>query len=230
MPWAVAAAGISAVGSIAGGVLGGNAAKSAAGKAASAQQQGLDFVKQVYGDTTGNLQPYMNTGTDALSRLAGAYGLPGGDPGGAQAGFDAFQATPGFQFQQQQGLLAANRGLAAQGLTGSGGQAKALEQYGQGLAGTQFGGYLDQLAKLAGIGQSSAVSLGGIGTQTAGQVQQGQTNIGNAQSAGILGANNAMNQGLSNGLGALGSSNVVNALQSLSGSSYGGKSSNQSGV
>ena len=46
-------------------------------------------------------------------------------------------ATPGYQFQFDQGLNALQRSQAATGITG-GGAAKAAEQYGQGLASTNY--------------------------------------------------------------------------------------------
>lgn len=48
------------------------------------------------------------------------------------------EATPGYQFQLQQGTNAITNSAAAQGLSQSGGTDAALMQYGQGLAGTYY--------------------------------------------------------------------------------------------
>ncbi|HUY04994.1 MAG TPA: hypothetical protein VMV33_17080 [Rhodocyclaceae bacterium] len=225
MPWAVASSAISAGGNILGGILGGNSADKAAQQAAAKRQEAVDFSKQVYGETQGNLQPYIGTGQDALSSLAGFYGLPGGNAGGASAAYDAYTQTQPYQFQYGQGLLAANRGLAASGLTGSGAQAKGLTQYGQGYASTNFDSYLSRLGTLAGLGQSSAMGLGQIGTNTSGQVGGFLTGVGDAQAAGTVGSNKSLTGALSGVGGAIGDTlsnkGVQGFLSGLSGSSFG---------
>ncbi len=98
-------------------------------------------------------------------------------------------ATPGYQFALQQGLQGVERGAAARGNLLGGGEQKALEQYGQGLASTNyqqtFNNALQQyqtaynqfqqgqantynrLAGVAGTGQVTAQSLGQQGQQSA---------------------------------------------------------------
>lgn len=204
MSWAMAIPAIAQVGgSLLGGMMGANAAKKAAGQAADAQQQGLNFTKGVYNEAQGNFEPYIGTGQDALSSLAGFLGLPGGNAGGSMATFNQFTQTPGYQFALDQGNLAVNRQLAAQGLSNSGAQGRALAQYNQGYASQQFGNYLDQLGKLAGFGQQSAGQLAGVGTDTSRTVQQGYSNLGSAQAAGTMGANNAWTQALQGAFGAM---------------------------
>ena len=204
MSWAMAIPAVAQAGAgLLGGIMGSNAAKKAAGEAAAVQQLGLDFTKSVYGNAQGNFQPFIARGQDALSQLAGFYGLPGGNAGGAAAAFDAFQQTPAYQFALDQGNLALNRQLAAQGLSNSGAQGRALVQYNQGYASQQFGNYLDQLAKLAGFGQQSAGQLAGIGTDTARTAGQQYGAMGNAHAAGTMGANNAWTQALQGAFGAL---------------------------
>lgn len=225
MPF-IAAAGIlggsSVIGSVASGLIGSSASEKAAKQVAAAQQQGLQFQENVFGQEQNNLSPYIGTGQNALYSLASLYGLPGanGAPpsgNGAANAFQNFTQTPAYQFPLQQGELAANRGLAAQGLTGSGAQAKALTQYGQGYASQGFTNYISQLASLAGLGQSSATALGSAGNAASNNVLASLTNSGNAAAAGTLGAANATNNAIGSGLGALGNflSNQ-NVLASLS--------------
>lgn len=201
MSWALPVAQIG--GSILSGIMGSNAANKAAGQAAAAQQRALDFSKGIYTDAQGNFSPYIHTGQDALTSLAGFLGLPGGNAGGSQATFQQFTETPFYQFALDQGNLAVNRQLAAQGLSNSGAQGRALAQYNQGYASQQFGNYLDQLGKLAGFGQQGAGQLAGVGTNVAQQVGQQYGQQGAAQAAGTMGSNNAWTTALQGALGAL---------------------------
>lgn len=229
-------AGIVAVGSAASGVaqglLGASAAKSAADEQANALQQALQFQQQTYGQTQTNLNPFIQGGTSALGSLEGLYGLPGGNPGGATAAFNQFTQTPFYQFPLSQGEGALNASGAARGLTLSGGQANALQQYGQGYASSGFSGYINALSGLANLGQSSAATLGAQGNQAATNVTGIQTGIGNAQAAGTIGSanqiNNALGQlplllaGAGNLSGGFGNSSSytgpsANSLQNLSG-------------
>lgn len=101
-------------------------------------------------------------------------------------------AYPGEQFQQQQGEKAIQTSAAANGTLLSGGTEKALDQYSQGLASTDYQnvynnmlnnytlGYnqfennqsntYNRLASLAGLGQTSTAQLGSLNNQSAGQV------------------------------------------------------------
>lgn len=188
MPWigGAVAGGISAVGSIGSGLIGAGAASSAANAQVAAQRQALSWIQGVYGNTKTNLQPFIGTGQSALSQLSGFYGLPGGNASGATQAFQQFQNTPSYQFPLQQANLGANRSLAASGLTGSPGAiSRTIGQQDAGYASQGLGQYLTGLGGLAGGGQSAASSLGQIGQQTGTQVQQGYTNIGNAQAQGI---------------------------------------------
>ena len=218
-------------------ILGGQADSKAASQETAALDSALNFDKGVYSDAQSNLSPYLGTGKNAVYSLASLFGLPGapGQPNtgnGAATAFANFTNTPAYQFPLQQGELAANRSLAAQGLTGSGAAGKALTQYGQGYASQGFNGYISQLASLAGLGQNSAVSLGNIGTNVGNTVAGLETGIGNAQAAGTLGSTNSLLNGITNGVGALtgsqpigGNNSVLSQfIKSVSGSSYGGGS------
>jgi hypothetical protein len=121
--------------------------------------QGQQF--QPYGSALnalnpGAFQPYGS----ALNAL---------NPGGFQAPTaEQAAATPGYQFQFDQGLQALQRSQAATGITG-GGAAKAAEQFGQGLASTNYqnayNNALTQYQTNLGAGQGAlANQLGLYGT------------------------------------------------------------------
>jgi hypothetical protein len=180
-----------------------NASKRAASTISNAIGKGIDFQQGVFNTTQQNLQPWIGSGQSALSALQSFYGL-GGTPG-AQAGFNQFTQTPYYQFPLQQGTLALNRQLAASGLTGSGAALKEGAQYASGLASQALTGYLGGLGGLATSGQNAAATLGQQGNVAAGTMLQGYTNQGGAQGAGIIGSNNALQQGYQSLLGPLGS-------------------------
>lgn len=58
---------------------------------------------------------------------------------------------PGYEFQMQQGSDSVAREMASRGMLGSGNEAAALTQYGQGLASSFYGQQASLLAQLAGI-------------------------------------------------------------------------------
>lgn len=222
---------ISAGGSLLGGILGGNAQDKAAKQAAEQAQQARAWTQAVYGNAATGLNPYITTGQNALYSLSSLYGLGNGpqDQGsGADQAFQDFTHTQAYQFPQQQGNLAANRALAAQGLTGSGAQVKGISQYNQGYASQGFDSYLSRLQQLAGGGSQAASSLGSIGVGASGVINNASQYIGSALAGGTIGQANSMNQGIGGFLGALGNNGTGGS--NPSGSSFGPSSAFGSGV
>lgn len=156
-------------------------------------------------------QNYINTGQAALPRTDAANSsvaqLLGTQPvgEGTKNAFNNYLGSTGYNFQLQQGINAINSSTAAKGLLQSGGTAKALSQYGQNLASTTFGNYLNQLTSSAAsnqnqgaIGQAALASIGGAGSQGgaagAAALSQGGTNASNAlMSGGLAAANSGAN-------------------------------------
>ncbi len=160
MSWgAVAGAAVSVVG----GVIANKNNKKANGQAQSAADAN-------YYANTQNMQPYLNAGTGALNQLAQ---LNSGN-------YSSFQESPDYQFTLQQGLQGLDRSAAARGSLYSGGQQADLMQFGQGLASQEYGNYYNRLASLAGMGQSAASALAGVGNTyanaTANNAYQGAAN------------------------------------------------------
>lgn len=163
------------------GALGASGASSSGyGNAIGANQQGLST-------SYGALSPYSNTGSAAESALANLYGL-----GGQAPNFSAFTNSPGYQFQRQQGENAINRGAAASGNAFSSTTLAQLANYNQGLAGTQYQQYLQNLYGLTQTGAGAASSLGGQAVTGAGNVGTQYGNKGNANASGIAGAAGAV--------------------------------------
>jgi hypothetical protein len=197
---------MSIVGDIVGGIMGAGAA----GDAASVEQKGAqqaqqllkqnqgqaqDFQNGVWSGTQQNEQPYISAGQTSvnnLSRLANdpnfsTYGSTFHAPTLAEV-----EATPGYQFQLQQGTDAIAKQAAATGTLLSGNTGKALTDYGQGLASTTYNDRYNQalqtymtnygvwnndttnqvnrLGTLAGLGQNATATTGQLGQSAANTV------------------------------------------------------------
>lgn len=217
---------IGAVGALGSAGIGAYAASSAADKQAAAANQALAFQKTVYNQNQSNLSPFMNNGTNAMYSLASLYGLPtpnnpSGGAGSTNAAWDAFTNLPAYQFPLQQGNLALDRQLNAQGRQMSGAQLRETQQFGQGLASQyMMSNYVNPLMSMAGQGQNAASSLANSNVASGAQVGNSYGNLGQAQAAGIMGTGNA----LSAGVNGAGSNLALYSALSNGGSSYGGSS------
>lgn len=202
--------------------------RNAGGQAVQALQNwyGLNGGAQTQPVTSPQKQPnYGLSGVAAnvLGRVGGGANAATQQQGytapSAQSQMQTIENTPGYQWQLSQGNLAVQRNLAAKGLLNSGAAGKALQQYGQGLAGTYESQYVSGLQSLAGLGQGAANSTAAAGMNAANQVGSNQIYAGNAQAYGQIGQANAINQGLSGLAGIAGAyANGGNA----GGSYYGG--------
>lgn len=171
-------------------------------------------AQSAYGATAGTNFPnsgiaYRPGQGGGVSRILGepspAAGLPSGQGPAqpAQQPYDfnsILQNLPGYQFQLQQGQQATERNLASRGLLNSGAAAKALTQYGQGLASDYTQQYVGGLQSLAGLGQNANQSTGAAGANAANQIGSGLAYGGNASAAGYANQANAWQSGLA-GLG-----------------------------
>jgi hypothetical protein len=124
----------------------GNAATAGEGGVQSATAAGQAGVASALNNTNAAYSPYLAAGSQGVTSLASQL-APGGDlttqftaPTAAEAA-----ATPGYQFQLQQGDQAINRAGAAGGSApASGGTGIALSQYNQGLAATNYNNVYNQ--------------------------------------------------------------------------------------
>ena len=168
------------IGGIAGGLLGGIAGgkaedqrAAAAGAATRGQQAAIAEQRRQFDITQQNLQPFLEGGQQAQSRIFDL--LAGG-------------TDPLLQAQQSMATKAALRRGSAAGNLGTGAFVKDLAR---GLAGTT-NQRINQLLALRSGGQAAGQSLGGFGTQTAGAVGQGLVNIGQTQAGLNLGRANSI--------------------------------------
>lgn len=210
MAAAAVPAALSAAGSIIGGITGGKGAKKAAKIQAQAQreQQAAILANRDYQYSLN--APAINTGNAANDRIAALLNL-GGDTAGAQAGFDAFRDSTGYNFRLNQGLGAINGRAFAGGTGQSGANLKALTQFGQNIGSAEFGNYISQLGGLNAGGANARALVAGVGGTSTGQFV-------NANQVGAAGQIGAVNAGTANTQQLL--QNLINSANYSLGSSY----------
>lgn len=199
-------AAISAGAGVGSSLIGAHAANKAAQTQAASADQANQLQYQEFQQQQANLAPWLKAGTQALGQLSNypsfsATGLaqnalnpstftPTGaalnalQPGTFQAPTaEQAAATPGYQFAFDQGLQALQRSQAATGITG-GAAAKAAEQYGQGLASTNYqqayNNALQAYNTNQGAAQSALASQSGLYGQNLAAAQNalsGQTGV-----------------------------------------------------
>ena len=133
------------------------------------------------GIVTQGLSGTLANGGAANNQLAALLGI-GGDPAAAQAGYQNYQNSTGFQNQ----LDSMSRGItgnqAASGLLRSGSTGTALQTGANDLAKGNFNNYLSQLLGLSNAGQGAASTIVGVGTQVSKSTPSAGSMIGGALS------------------------------------------------
>lgn len=185
------------------------AASAADAQAAQAAAQ-LAYQKKIYEDAQGNFKPYMGLGEQGLTAQKAAlsgFTAPYTQEQYRQSplytpmvsNLAELQATPGYQFQLQQGQQAINNSAAAQGGLLSGATQQALANYGQQQAATGFSNAWTraQGAYQQAFNQNQAQNLQAsninMGAVTAGQnAVAGLGNIGVGMAAPMAATSNAL--------------------------------------
>ena len=163
----------------------GGAEKRAGEVQARASRQAVAEQRRQFAVTQEQLAPFREAGLGALERQQQFLGLLG--PEQQAAAFQQFQESPGQAFLRQRGERSLLRGASAIGGLGGGNIREALVQQGIGFAGQQLGEFQNRLADLTGLGQQTALGVGQLGAQAAGQIGQGLEAAGAAKASGILG-------------------------------------------
>lgn len=109
-----------------------------------------------------------------------------------QNAFDKFRATPGYQFGLDEGRKAVEAGAAARGGLYSGAAMKALQKYGNDYADQQgYTPYINRLASLANIGQTTNQANANLGQNYAQQAGNALQMGANARISGLNAKANA---------------------------------------
>lgn len=208
-----------------GAIFGGNEERKAAQRndqmITGFSNQGNGIIDAGDADARGYLTQALNSysplaalGTQSGQLYGDALGLNGA--GGSARARSAFETSPGYQFELDQGLNALERRASSQGRVQSGETGLDTLQFAQGLASKDWNGWLDRLAN-PGIlstglqGQTATLgSLADLATGTAGT----KLNLAAEILNGRMGANNQKASGTSKmiqgGLGGL--SNAAGSL------------------
>jgi hypothetical protein len=163
-------------------IAGSKASKKAAKTQAAAADAGIAEQRRQFDLVRQDQQPWMTAGTAALNRLQ--------DP-------TAFTASPGYDFRRSEGTRDINNSFAARGGALSGNALKALSEFNQNIASSEYGNWWNQQAGLAGVGQAATNAVGQAGLQTGNNIANLLGNAGAARASGIQGQANAIQGGLS---------------------------------
>lgn len=226
MSWGLTAV---AAATVASGYMGAKAAKSAANTQSDAAAYAADVNKEMFDVQNQQLEPYRGAGYQGLnilrSMLPGAYTKydeQGKPISGTQTGTDYLTRPfgeedlktyldPSMAFRMKYGQEGVNRLANVSGGAIGGNTLRALTDYSQNLASTEYGNAFarkqtdvgniyNRLASIAGIGQSAQNTTAGLAANTAGTLGNLAVGSANAQAAGTIGATNAIT-GATQGLG-----------------------------
>ena len=182
-------------------VLGAASSGYAANKAAKAQSgsadRQLELQKQVFDEQKEMFKPYLEGGGQAFDAYQYELGL-----GDKPDEYGGYTKAPGYDFRLQQGQDSVQAGVGARHGLNSGATLKALQNYGQDYATSQYDSHLNRLAGVSQMGQSSAAMTSSAGDSYAQGSSNALANLGNAQASGAIGVGNAIQGGINNGLGA----------------------------
>jgi hypothetical protein len=136
--------------------------------------------------------PWLNTGKENLGYL---NQLNSGD-------YSRFINSPDYKYGLDEMTKNMDRSAAARGRLYSGGYGEDFGKAMQGYATTNYNNYYNRLSSLAGVGQTAAQNLGGLGANYANNAGQNMIAAGNARASGYANQANVWGQ-TANQLGGL---------------------------
>jgi hypothetical protein len=130
-------------------------------------------------DANGLLNPYINAGTDAVTRMSDMAG---------NGKFEFSEDDPSYKWRMEQGQKALERNVSARGMNQSGGTLKALTRYAQGLASTEYGAAFDRFerSRTRNFNELSSLATGGL--QASGRAGENLINAAQYGGNAVLGA------------------------------------------
>lgn len=183
-----------------------SAARSAASRQAEAANRAMDQERAMYEQSREDLAPYRETGYTALRDIERMKPFLTSQFGPEQFGQ---YLDPSMAFRQRLGTQATERLANIGGGAISGNTLRALTDYGQNLASTEYGNAFNRfqtergniyntLANIAGMGQGAVNTGVRAGESFAGQMTGLTTGSAAAQAAGTVGSANAYSGALGN--------------------------------
>lgn len=173
-------------------------------------QQGEGDITNYLNQAEGYMSPYRQAGQFGLSGYEGLLGQMSDPAAYYNKIASGYQMSPGAQFRMNTGMDAVKNAMMAQGLGGSGAQAKALTNYTQGVINQDQQNYINQVlgigrTDLSGYGDLSHIGYGAAGQSGQFAMDAGQDLASMASAEGQAAANqaNAKNGSLWGGIGAM---------------------------
>lgn len=180
MSWGfVAGAAVTAIG-------GAVAADQAGDAAADGADASVAESRRQYDQTRQDMMPWLKTGRVALKHLRNPDQF--------------FKASPDYEFVRNEGQRNLGNSWAAKGGAFSGNALRSLSEFNTNLAKGEFGNWWNRQAGLAGVGQSTATSLGDFGARSASNIGNAYQNAGDARASGIIQGFNSLANGVNQGM------------------------------
>ena len=181
-------------------LFGANAANKAADTQAGAADRAAELQYKMYQENVQRQQPFYEAGVGALNKLTAAADYK-------PFGMDQFKADPGYAFRLSEGQKALERSAAARGGLISGGTLKAATRYGEDMGSQEYtnafnryqterAALLNPLQSLAGVGMTTANTLGSAGASYGAGAGEAYQGAANARASGYVGGANAFTGGL----------------------------------
>jgi hypothetical protein len=134
---------------------------------------GMKYLDQIPGTISPYYQPYVNAGQNSLSTLMNQYNTLLTNPGQTMNMLGSgFQQSPGYQFQMNQGMNAANSAAAAGGMLGTGAHQVNSANIASNLANQDYYNYLNKTLGLYGQGLSGTEGLNQMGYGASNELAQ----------------------------------------------------------
>jgi len=173
-----------------------DAATEAGGLQAEAALAGVEETRRQFDITQEQMAPFREAGASALEQQQAMLGLFG--PEAEREAMERLEESPAQQFIRNRAQRALLRNASAIGGTGGGNIRRALLEEGAGYARQDIEQQFNRLGILTGGGQTATTETGRARTEMARNVGQYGMQAAQAQASGILGAQQAQQQMLSN--------------------------------
>jgi hypothetical protein len=143
---------------------------------------GMGYLNQATQQLPGYFNPYIQAGQKMAPQLQQQYGQLMNNPGGVMNRIGAgFQQSPGYQFQVNQAMGAANRAASAGGMLGSPMEQQNIAGTVNGLANQDYYNYLNHGMSMYDTGLQGAQSMYGMGYDASKNLGEDMTNLGMSQ-------------------------------------------------
>jgi len=157
---------------------------------AKAAKQAATLQQQRYEQAVSYQQPYLQSGTNALTAYNNATGTNGTDAQSAY--YQSFQSDPGFQSSVNYGTQQIEASAAAKGMGLSGNTLAALQDYSQKSLSDAYQTRLNNLYKTATLGANAANALTSAATSSASSTSSTLLSAASTEASALTSAVNAL--------------------------------------